>query len=151
LRISEALALSRDAVDFDNLLICVRAGKGGKHRMVPMSFELRKRVWKYATRTQSPQQRFLFETRNHTRMTVRNIQRDFNRLCRRLRIEGVRTSPHTLRHTFAISYLRAGGNLFYLSKILGHTSVQTTERYLQSLQVEDLQAVHNRLSLLARG
>jgi hypothetical protein len=39
--------------------------------------------------------------------------------------------------------------LIYLSKILGHTSVKTTERYLQSLGVEDLQAVHNGLSLLS--
>ncbi len=35
-------------------------------------------------------------------------------------------------------YLRVGGNLFYLSKILGHTSVKATERYLQSLGIEDL-------------
>jgi site-specific recombinase XerD len=49
----------------------------------------------------------------------------------------------------AVSYLRAGGNLFYLSKILGHTSVKTTERYLQSLGVEDLQKVHNGLSILS--
>ena len=48
----------------------------------------------------------------------------------------------------AVSYLRAGGNLFYLSRILGHSSVTTTEKYLQSLGVEDLQAVHDRLSLL---
>jgi len=151
LRIAEALALTREDVDFDNLVIRVRVAKGGKHRIVPMSFELRKRIWKYTTRSKSPQQRFLFESRNHTMLTVRNVQRDFKLLCRKLRIEGVRTSPHTLRHTFAISYLRAGGNLFYLSKILGHSSVKTTERYLQSLQIEDLQAVHNRFSLLARG
>ena len=59
-------------------------------------------------------------------------------------------SFHTFRHTFAVSYLRAGGNLFYLSRILGHSSVTTTEKYLQSLGVEDLQAVHDRLSLLTR-
>jgi len=69
-------------------------------------------------------------------------------ICERLGMTGVRCSPHTLRHTFAVSYLRAGGNLFYLSRILGHTSVTTTEKYLQSLGVEDLQAVHDRLSLL---
>jgi hypothetical protein len=40
--------------------------------------------------------------------------------------------------------------LFYLSKILGHSSVTTTERYLQSLGVEDLRAVHDRLSLLSK-
>lgn len=48
----------------------------------------------------------------------------------RLKIEGVRFSPHTLRHTFAGSYLRKAGNLFYLSRILGHTSVKTIEQLL---------------------
>ncbi len=68
-----------------------------------------------------------------------------------LKISGARVSFHTFRHTFALSYLRAGGNLFYLSRILGHTSVTTTEKYLQSLGVEDLQAVHDRLSLRNLG
>jgi integrase/recombinase XerD len=58
------------------------------------------------------------------------------------------TQSNTLRHTFAVSYLRNGGNLFYLSRILGHTRVTTTEKYLQSLGVEDLLAVHDKLSLL---
>jgi site-specific recombinase XerD len=58
---------------------------------------------------------------------------------------GVRCSPHTFRHTFAVNYLRAGGNLFYLSRILGHSSVTITEKNLQSLGVEDLTAVHDNL------
>lgn len=84
-------------------------------------------------------------------MTNPNFQRDFKVVCERLTIEGVRCSPHTLRHTFALNYLRAGGNLFYLSKILGHTSIKTTERYLQSVGVSDLSAVRERFSLLAQA
>jgi integrase/recombinase XerD len=146
LRISEVLRLRRTDVDFDNLVIRV-LGKGKKERLVPMSFELRKALFRY-TRERNE---LLFGTRNGTVVSTRNFERDFRELGLRLHITGVRCSPHTLRHTFAVNYLRAGGNLFYLSKILGHSSVKTTERYLQSLQVEDLQAVHNRLSLLARG
>lgn len=59
-------------------------------------------------------------------------------------------SFHTFGHTFAVSYLRAGGNLYYLAHILGHSSVKTTERYLESLGLEDLQAVHDKPSLLTR-
>lgn len=44
---------------------------------------------------------------------------------------GVRVSPHTFRHTFAVSYLQAGGDVYKLSKVLGHTTVTTTERYLR--------------------
>jgi site-specific recombinase XerD len=113
---------------------------------VPLSFEGRKILYRY---TREHPTRFVFGTNNQTMCTVRNLQRDLTAVCKRLALTGVRCSWHTFRHTFAVSYLRAGGNLFYLSKILGHTSVKTTERYLQSLGVEDLQAVHNGLSILS--
>ena len=66
---------------------------------------------------------------------------------RNLDVGGVRCSFHTLRHTFAVNYLRRGGNLEFLRRILGHSSIQ---RYLRSLGVEDLQSVHSELSLLTR-
>jgi integrase/recombinase XerD len=56
--------------------------------------------------------------------------------------------PHTLRHTFACEYLRRGGNLEFLRRILGHGSILTTQKYLRSLGVEDLQAAHEGLSPL---
>jgi integrase/recombinase XerD len=145
LRVSEALGTRRQDLDFENLVIRVR-GKGGKERLLPMSVELRRHLWRYVRERDG----FVFATRTGTAVTVRNFQRDLAALCVTLSITGVRTSPHTLRHTFAACYLRNGGNLYYLSKILWHTSVKTTERYLQSLGVEDLQAVHDKLSLLTK-
>ena len=82
---------------------------------------------------------------------MRNFGRDFKAIGEQLGMTGVRISPHTLRHTFAVSYLRNGGNLFYLSRVLGHSSVTTTQKYLQSVNVDDLQAVHDRLSPLTGG
>lgn len=164
LRISEALTLAPSDIDFEKLVLTVH-GKGNKQRLVPMSYELRKRLWHYQTKNaQAAQQkasrrlqtiggepRFFFGTRTNNRITVRNFQRDFAALGQRLAIVGVRISPHTCRHTFAVNYLRAGGNLEYLRRILGHSSIETTQKYLRSLGVEDLLAVHNRLSVLARS
>jgi site-specific recombinase XerD len=146
-RISEILGLALANCDFDNLVVKVR-GKGNKHRLVPMSVEMRKVLYRYAVKYSGSGQ-LLIATRKHTAVTVRNFRRAFKILGDKVGITGVRFSPHTLRHTFAVSYLRAGGNLFYLSKILGHSSVTTTQRYLQSVGVDDLQAVHDRLSPLA--
>lgn len=146
LRISEALAIRPEDIDLDNLLIRV-TGKGNKQRLVPVSLELRKLLFRWL---QQYPKSYAFGTQTGTRLSVRNFQRDFKSICVQLGIADVRCSPHTLRHTFAVSYLRAGGNLFYLSKILGHTNVRTTERYLQSLQIDDLQAVHDKFSLLTR-
>ncbi len=148
LRISEVLGLRHQDADLDNLVLRV-TGKGNKQRLVPFTFGLRRLLWHYLKgRAPSPVS-YLFPTRNGTRTTVRNFQRDFRLFCDAMKVTNVRASPHTLRHTFAAGYLRNGGNVYYLSKILGHTNVSTTERYLQSLGIEDLKAVHERFSLLA--
>jgi site-specific recombinase XerD len=146
-RISEVLALPYEAVDFDNLAVKVR-GKGGKHRLVPLSAEMRKKLFRFAGKRSGPGV-LVFGTRRNTLVTVRNFERDLKVIGEKLGITGVRFSPHTLRHSFAACYLKNGGNLFYLSKILGHSTVKTTERYLQSLQIGDLQAVYDRLSPMA--
>lgn len=44
----------------------------------------------------------------------------------------VRVSAHTFRHTYACSYLENGGDIYKLSRLLGHTSVSVTERYLRA-------------------
>jgi site-specific recombinase XerD len=45
---------------------------------------------------------------------------------------GVRVSCHTLRHSFAVSYLANGGDVYKLSRLMGHSSISTTESYLRS-------------------
>ena len=52
-------------------------------------------------------------------------------------VRGVRCSAHTFRHTFAVSFLRAGGQVFALKEILGHTSLKMTAKYV-SLAEADL-------------
>lgn len=47
-------------------------------------------------------------------------------------------SPHVLRHTFATRYLQSGGNIYILSKILGHSNVSTTERVYAHLLTADI-------------
>jgi integrase/recombinase XerD len=146
LRISELLGLSREKVDFENLVLRVK-GKGDKHRLVPISIELRKALFRHLADHSHAK---VFCTRTGTPLTVRNSERDFKVMCGEAGITGVRASWHTLRHTFAVNYLRKGGNLYYLQRILGHSSIKTTETYLKSLGIEDLQKVHNGLSLLSR-
>jgi integrase/recombinase XerD len=146
LRMSECLGLRKTDLDFDNLVIRVQ-GKGNKQRLVPMSHTLRGVLYRHC---RGQKHDLVSSTRNGTPFEPRNFHRYMRLLGDSVGITGVRFSPHTLSHTFAASYLRNGGNLFYLSKILGHTSVKTTERYLQSLGVDDLQAVHDKLSLLTK-
>ncbi len=157
LRLSEALNLRWKDVDFPNLLLRI-GGKGDRERLVPMSFEGRKRLFgarpgvtPVNPSTGTPEAtRHVFITRTGTAVSIRNAQRDVARVARNLNINGVRFSPHTLRHTFAVNYLRAGGNVLYLQRILGHSTLDMTNHYCRSLGVEDLQKVHDGLSLLMR-
>jgi integrase/recombinase XerD len=144
LRISEALSIRREDLDLDNMLVTVR-GKGGKFRTVPFSFEMRKVLFRWNQGHSFP---LVFPTIQGCSVNLRNLLRDFKTLQQHVCIIGVRFSPHTLRHTFAVTYLRRGGNVFYLQKMLGHSTLEMTNRYVRSLGIADLQAVHNGLSVL---
>jgi integrase/recombinase XerD len=145
LRISEALGLTLDRVDFDNLLLTV-SGKGNKERKVPFSYELRRILWKY-THSLPHRDGLMFPTLSGTPFSRWDALHSFKRLCRRLGFEAPRRSLHAIRHSFASNYIRRGGSQFHLMKILGHTSLEMTRKYVD-LQTQDLQEVHNRLSPL---
>jgi site-specific recombinase XerD len=70
------------------------------------------------------------------------------KLCAAMGITGEHVHPHALRHAFACSYIRQGGDIYRLSRILGHCSISTTQLYLRSMGVEHLAEGH--LSPLAR-
>jgi len=61
-------------------------------------------------------------------------------------IEGVRVSAHTLRHTFAKFYLQRGGEVFKLSREMGHSTVQVTEIYLKDFRSSEARREHTGFS-----
>jgi len=85
-RISEVLGLIFEHCDFDNLVVKVR-GKGSKHRLVPLSMEMRRVLYRYGTKHSGPG-RLRFGTRNK-QVTVRNFERDLKALGERMDMTGV--------------------------------------------------------------
>lgn len=148
LRIEEALGLKVNEVDFDNLLITVD-GKGQKQRRIPFSFEMRKRLYRFmkVRETQGIRSELVFASRDDTRWLQRNALRSHYLLLDKAGVQ--RCGFHRLRHTMATQYLKAGGELVRLSKQLGHTQITTTMAY-EHLLTEDLQAPHQKLSILSR-
>jgi len=147
-RISEALGLRVSAIDFDNLLVTLD-GKGRKQRVVPFSFELRKALVRYIKDADRKQDHLVFATRSLTMLGRRVTLRDVKNLCRYLGFEPPARTLHSFRDTFAVNYLRRGGSVFHLQKVLGHSTLDMTRRYA-NLVTADLQAVHERVSLLGR-
>ena len=151
MRLEEALSLRVADCDLDNLLLTV-TGKGRKQRIVPMSRELRRALALAVLDRSSVKQpeEFVLATKAGRRLGQRNTLRDVKQLCRALGFEPPRRTVHATRHTFAIEYLRRGGSVFHLQKMLGHTTLEMTRRYA-NLATQDLQAIHERVSLLNGG
>ena len=119
-RIDEVLTLRKPAIDFDNLLLTVN-GKGGKIRRIPFSPEMRKHLWRYCQQlAPSAAGLNVFNTRNATQLTYRNAYRGIKGCFGVLGSAGPHVHPHNLRHTFTCNFVKRGGNLFTLSRILGH-------------------------------
>ncbi|WP_443111913.1 tyrosine-type recombinase/integrase [Alicyclobacillus sp. ALC3] len=62
-------------------------------------------------------------------------------------IRDVRVSPHTFRHTMAKYYILAGGDIFSLQKILGHSTLDMVRRYVELFST-DVQRQHRKFSFL---
>jgi integrase/recombinase XerD len=143
-RIDELLNLRKCDVDFDNLLIKV-TGKGRKDRMIPISRECRAVLFRWCRHEYD----FVFPARGH-KWAYRSALDQFKRLCDKLGVDGARCSFHTFRHYFAVNYIRSGGDLYRLSKTLGHTDIQTTAIYLKHMGIEPIQEAHHLHSPLSR-
>ncbi len=148
-RITEALTLRVRDVDMENLLVTLD-GKGRKQRVVPFSFELRKALVRYLRDYERKPDALLLASRNETLLGRRVMLRDVKLLCKRLGFLPPARTLHAFRHTFAVNYLRRGGGVFHLQKMLGHSTLEMTRRYA-NLITADLSAVHERLSLLSPG
>ncbi len=142
-RIDEILSLERSNIDFENLLVKV-CGKGSKERVVPISIECRKHLYKFLKKHEYD---LVFPKKNGEKQSYRTSLQLFKDLCIDLRITGVRTSWHTIRHTFASAYVRDGGNILYLQRILGHCDLSITKIYVKATS-EDLSLMHKKVSLL---
>jgi integrase/recombinase XerD len=145
-RITEALTLHVRDIDLDNMLVTLD-GKGRKRRVIPFSYDLRKVLFRYVTDYTRKPDSLLLATRNETLLGRRVCLRDVKLLCTRLGFDPPPRTLHAIRHTFAVNYIRRGGSVFHLQKVLGHSSLEMTRRYA-NMQTEDLQAIHERVSLL---
>ncbi|WP_054522193.1 tyrosine-type recombinase/integrase [Thermanaerothrix daxensis] len=113
-------------------------GRKTKARTIPIGKKTRRALWHYINSLEDDDPALpLFGLRpQYIRQIILSIGKS---------AEVPHTHPHRFRHTFAIEYLRNGGDVFTLQRILGHSSLAMVERYLQLSQV-DLKEAHRRAS-----
>ncbi|MFA5056368.1 MAG: tyrosine-type recombinase/integrase [Dehalococcoidia bacterium] len=144
LRINELINLKIGNVCIEEGLVKV-LGKGNKERLVPIGKQIRKLLWRYIHQYRPepvlPKIDNLFLTQDGRPLTKNRVGTTMKRYGVIAGLSGVRCSPHTLRHTFAINFLRNDGDVFSLQKILGHSSLEMTRRYCELANV-DIKKAH---------
>jgi site-specific recombinase XerD len=110
-------------------------GKGRKQREVGLGRTASAALHRYIARYRGRgAEGVVFLNRAGEPLTVDGLGQLIRRLGDWGRVSGVRCSPHTFRHTYAVRFLEAGGELYALSRLLGHSSVAVTENYLRAFQ-----------------
>jgi integrase/recombinase XerD len=144
LRATELCTLTLDDVAWNEQTFLV-VGKGDIERIVPFGVTARKALVQYAARRGTLETKSLFVSWHGDPLDRYRLREIVQEHCNQAHVTGVRCSPHTFRHTFAVSYLRNGGDVFSLQKVLGHSDLTMTRRYAELSQM-DVQAKHRLYS-----
>ncbi len=116
-RITEAVSLRKSDIDFQHYTVNVLWQKSRKYRrrIVPIHPRLRE-LLQYYTGSMRQEDRVFPMTRQRAWQLTQKY---------------LGGHPHQLRHSFAVNWLRSGGEIVVLHRMLGHSKVQTTMEYLK--------------------
>ena len=133
IRISETINLSMHDVYWDEKLVRV-LGKGGKQRVVPIAQESLKYLKKYFNSARTILRKdkdtdILFLNRFGNKLSRMGVWKVIDKISQEAGISK-HVSPHTFRHSFATHLLEAGANLRVVQMLLGHSSINTTQIYI---------------------
>ena len=145
LRVSEMCALDAKDVDIKGGWVRVREGKGWKERKVPIGGAVRRALWQYSKMRPQPMggNKRYFLTEDGWQLPTERVRKMLIHYGHKAEVENVH--PHRFRHSFALHFLRNGGDALTLRMLLGHTTLQMVSRYVQ-LAAIDLKAVHAKAS-----
>lgn len=126
-RVSELSDLTVSDINFENLSVMVRKGKGGKSRTTYMNDLAKKHLLKYLMNRKSVGG-YLFYNKKREKLNPGGIRFILNQIAERANVENVH--PHRFRRTFATGLARRGMDLQEIRKLLGHSNINTTLEYV---------------------
>jgi integrase/recombinase XerD len=147
MRVSELCDITNRDIDINSGRILI-TGKGSKSRFVYLGRVSRHAIWAYMLE-KYPNQRPVENDPLFTDhygiypMKRQGVLQLLKRLGNKAGVLDVH--PHKFRHTFAIEFLRNGGNVFELQQLLGHSNLDMVKRYVQLAQI-DLETSAHRAS-----
>ena len=136
LRVGEVAALRRRDIALRDRAgtVRVRNGKGLKEREVPLNATARRALRQLLEQEPTaPPEAAVFRSGRNAAMPIRSMQNAIAALVRRAGLVRSDITAHSLRHTFALAWLRQHpGQLIELSQLLGHESLDTTAVYTRA-------------------
>ena len=153
LRVSELVGLNDGDLDFPAGIVRIR-GKGKKERLSPIGSYAAKALKRWLeVRTLSPREKTgreapVFTNKFGTRLTTRSVARMLEKYLKETGLDQ-RTSPHTLRHSFATHLLDRGADIRSVQELLGHKSLVTTQIYTH-VSTANLRAAYEKAHPRAR-
>lgn len=147
IRVSEISNLTPDDVDTEERLLRVVLGKGRKDRNVPLTRAAAEAIERYLVKGRPrlvgrKNARFLFLANRGGWMDPSTLNRLVRTWAKKARVRK-HVTCHTFRHSVATHLLRGRADIRHIQALLGHASLQTTERYTQ-VEIQDLQDVIRR-------
>lgn len=148
MRISELCSLKQENLDLENKTVLI-FGKGAKERMLQIgNDEVIAALATYKTyfSTELSQTDWLFINRLQNRLSEQSVRYMINHYANAAGIE-MHITPHMFRHSFATLLLEADVDIRYIQKMLGHSSITTTQIYTSvsmNKQKEILEVKHPR-------
>ena len=130
-RVSEIINLKLEDVDLQNKMIHIIDGKGGKDRNIPIADKLHKILANYLENIRNVEIELgcFFAIRTTGRVSASYINRSIKEAVDKLGWEKD-VSAHVLRHSFGTNLLERGASVVSIQKLLGHSSLRVTSRYL---------------------
>lgn len=140
LRNGEVCSLNRSDIDDTSIHV---VGKGGKYRTVFTTMQVKNMIYKYLYYRED-QLEPMFVSRNGNRITPARVREMFRTVTARA---GVVATPHTLRHGFATHMVKKGMNIRQVQYLLGHSKIETTQRYTHVQPVDVLESYRGKMDL----
>ncbi|HCC84463.1 MAG TPA: hypothetical protein DEP87_02175 [Candidatus Pacebacteria bacterium] len=136
MRISELAVLELGDVDFEREVFAVRAQNSRNSRQVPMNKAAKNSLMDYLKIRPKAREKVFFLTKTCRPFLVRNIRTAIDRYFRLAGIADAKVND--LRHTFIVEQLKAGTPMVYISQLVGHKRITTTEKYLKLIENSEL-------------
>ena len=127
LRVSELSDLKLLDIDLNNLSVHVRHGKGDKARIVYMNDLARQHLVEYIVNRNTDTE-YVFINKKKKKLNAGGIRYILNMIGKRAQVDNVH--PHRFRRTFVTSLVNRGMNINEVQKLMGHTNINTTMKYI---------------------